>query len=431
MIGATTPEYQSVPSPDARPSSDALGGSVETAGLRGEALRRFGVVALLGVMTILTYGATYYLLTVLAPAIVLEMSWPLPIVVGGLSLGLVVSGAVAPWIGRRIEVAGGRAVLPAGCLCVALGLVGLGSSQSLWLYGLAWVALGLGMGSTFYEAAFASLGRQYGYRARGMITMLTIYGGFSSTICWPVSVLLVETFDWRGACFAYAGLMLLAALALRLCLASPPPHHALPRSPAAIPDGEDGALTHRAPMTILVALGVSLALSATISIVFSVHLVALLGAREVALAAAVSLGTLIGISQVGGRAVEFLIGRRTHPLWTLVASSVLMALGLGLLAIGWGWIALALVLYGGGVGTRSIASGTVPLALVGPNGYATLMGRLAGPSLVMQAIAPIGAAEFLSSRSDGAGQMLWSLVTAAGLNLLLSIALLVWGRPPR
>jgi hypothetical protein len=386
--------------------------------------RRFGVVALLGVMTILTYGTSYYLLTVLAPAIVAETGWPLALVIGGLSLGLLVSGLAAPWVGRRIEALGGRAVLPAGCAVLAAGLALLGAADALWLYALAWIVLGLGMAATLYDAAFATLGRQYGLRARALITLLTLFGGFASTICWPLSALLVEALDWRGACFVYAGLLLALALPLRLCLAPPPPH-LLPGG--ASPAGPPPRLP-RDRVRLLLVLGFCFALSATITTVLSVHLVALLGAREVALAGAVAYGTLIGPSQVGGRVIEYAVGRRVHPLWTLVASTLPMALGLTLLALGWGWIALSLVLYGGGVGVKSIAAGTVPLALVGQRGYAVVMGRLAAPSLIMQALAPVAAARYLEGGGGAAAQLWWVLAGSAMLNLVLSLWLLAVGR---
>jgi hypothetical protein len=63
-------------------------------------------------------------------------------------------------------------------------------------------------------------------------------------------------------------------------------------------------------------------------------------------------------------------------------------LGLGAL---WGelpLVPLALMAYGSGIGLESIARGTVPLALFGAEGYAVLMGRLALPSLLLQAGAP-------------------------------------------
>ena len=55
-------------------------------------------------------------------------------------------------------------------------------------------------------------------------------------------------------------------------------------------------------------------------------------------------------------------------------------------------LALTILIYGGGYGIMWIARGTLPLALFGPERYATLMGRLAFPSLIVQALAPSAAA---------------------------------------
>ena len=58
---------------------------------------------------------------------------------------------------------------------------------------------------------------------------------------------------------------------------------------------------------------------------------------------------------------------------------------------------LQIVVYGCGLGVESIARGTVPLALFGVPGYAVLMGRLAMPSLLAQALAPAMGALLLDS----------------------------------
>jgi hypothetical protein len=69
--------------------------------------------------------------------------------------------------------------------------------------------------------------------------------------------------------------------------------------------------------------------------------------------------------------------------------------------------AVALIAYGAGNGNWSIARGTLPLALFGTGGYAVLMGRLAMPSLIAQALAPsIGAVLILRF---GAGTTLGAL----------------------
>jgi hypothetical protein len=49
------------------------------------------------------------------------------------------------------------------------------------------------------------------------------------------------------------------------------------------------------------------------------------------------------------------------------------------------------------MGIMSIARGTVPLALFGAPGYAVLMGRLATPSSLAQAISPLLGALVLES----------------------------------
>jgi hypothetical protein len=136
---------------------------------------------------------------------------------------------------------------------------------------------------------------------------------------------------------------------------------------------------------------------------------------------AVGLGALVGPSQVGARVIEMFTSRHYHPIWTMHASAVLMALGLAILACGLPLVAAGVICYGCGVGLKSIARGTLPLAVFGPAGYAVLMGQLAMPSLVAQAASPtIGA---LLIEAGGASLTLAALVGAALANVALVIAL--------
>ena len=83
-------------------------------------------------------------------------------------------------------------MLLASSLCYAAGLTGIGLAPSLPLYLAAWVVLGVGMGTGLYDAVFAALGRIYGSGARGPITNLTLFGGFASTVCWPLSAFMID-----------------------------------------------------------------------------------------------------------------------------------------------------------------------------------------------------------------------------------------------
>lgn len=376
------------------------------------------VIAALGLAQILAWGSSYYLPAVLAGPIASDTGWPLAWVVGGLSCGLLVSAAASPRVGHAIGRHGGRPVLALAALLLAAGLVTLGLAPVLPVYLAGWLVIGLGMGFGLYDPAFATLGRLYGAEARPAITTLTLWGGFASTVCWPLSAWLVEHVGWRWTCFAYAGLHLAVTLPLVLLL--------IPSPPELVPDAA-GAQDSVGPLRgrerrLFLLLASILVCGGVIMGVVSVHLLTLLQAQGVALAAAVSLGALIGPSQVGARLIEMAGKSRHHPLWTLTAALVLVTIGLVLLATGFGPVALALVLYGAGNGIFSIARGTVPLALFGPHRYAPLVGRLARPGLVAQAIAPpLGAFVLLHGGVAGT----FGLLVALGL-ASLALAGGVW-----
>ena len=367
------------------------------------------VVPALGIAQILAWSSSYYLPAVIAGPVSASTGWPLAWTVGGLSLGLLASGLIAPWVGNRIERAGGRPVLALSAVLLALGLAGAALATLLIVYLAAWIVIGLGMGAGLYDAAFAALGRTYGERARQPITALTLFGGFASTVGWPLAAYLVDTVDWRGACWAFAALNLLVTLPLYLL--------ALPREairPDSPSDAGRPAATHAAAPSraIFLLLAISFTLPNVIWSVLSVHFVTILKAQGVGLAAAVTLGALVGPSQVAARALEFALGRFHHPIWTLAASALLTAFGIAFISLGAPLLAAGFILYGAGGGLRSIARGTLPLALFGGEGYAALMGRLAMPTLLVQAVSPPAAAFLL----DGAG-------AAATLRLLLAIAI--------
>jgi hypothetical protein len=139
------------------------------------------------------------------------------------------------------------------------------------------------------------------------------------------------------------------------------------------------------------------------------------------------LGTLLGPAQVGARAIERTFGKHYHPIWTASAACLLMAAGLLLLLFDLPIVALAIVLYAAGFGISWIARGTLPLALFGSDRFAGIVGRLALPSLVAQALAPWAAA--LSIEHAGIRATLAVLAgLAVGNVLLIAVLWLVCGR---
>jgi MFS family permease len=378
------------------------------------------VVAALGVVQVVAWGSSYYLLAVLAEPIARDTGWSLAWIVGALSLGLLVEGLISHWVGDAIERHGGRPVLAGSAVLLALGLAVLSVAPNLPVFVGAWLVIGLGMGAGLYDAAFSTLGRLYGMAARRLITWLTLFGGFASTLCWPLSAWLESGLGWRGTCAVYALVQLGVALPLIL-LAIPREERRAPRSHT---QAGSMAAAPRDPLRRrrFILIAVAFTLTSAIASVISVHLLTMLQSRGLTLAAAVAVGALIGPSQVGARVVEMQFGQRHHPVWAMAASSVAIAAGLAALWADLPFVAAAIIVYGGGMGIRSIVRGSVPLAVFGAEGYAALMGRLAMPALVVGAVSPFLGAVLLERY--GLDAMLAALTMAAAISVGLSLLLL-------
>jgi len=373
------------------------------------------IVPVLGVTQILAWGSSYYLPAVLAKPVAEETGWSLSWIVGGLSLGLLIAGLASPVVGRRIHRDGGRPVLAASAILIALGQIGLGLAPNLGCFVGAWIVLGLGMSAGLYDAAFSTLGRIYRDRARHHIATLTLFGGFASTACWPLSAFLVDHVGWRNTCFVYAAIQLCVSLPLYLA--------ALPRSrQIEMPDAKPLGPSMPVPApAIFLLLAVAIMIGSMISTVISVHLLTILRDKGYTLAAAVALGTLVGPSQVGARFIEMLVARFHHPIWTKVASVGLVALGLTLLGLGFPLVFLTLMFYGGGIGLESIARATLPLALFGPDDYAPIMGKLARPSLIAQAASPTLGAFLIEHLGSGMALGIVAIVAVGNVGLTLGL----------
>jgi predicted MFS family arabinose efflux permease len=380
------------------------------------------VVPALGITQIFAWGSTFYLPAALAPEIAHDTGWPYDVTVGGVSVALLVAGLASPRVGRFIAEKGGRPVLAIGALLLAAGLVGVGSASSIAWYLAGWLVTGLGMSAGLYDAAFSTLGRIYGARARTAITTVTLFGGFASTVCWPLSAFLAARFGWRGACFTYAAIQIAVALPIHLL--------ALPAATEAnVAAAKPSSLNLRRDEYITFALVAAvLTLGASILSIVGTHLLPLLTARGFAMSAAVAFGAIVGPAQVGARVVELLIGSRYDPVWTIVASTILVAIAALMLLSGLSIVALAIALYGAGNGVGSVARGTVPLALFGAQRYPVLMGRLAFPLLLAMALSPYFGA--LAFQHGGADMTLTLLTAIALLNVLLAAVLRVatWRR---
>lgn len=346
-------------------------------------------VPVLGVTQILAWGALFYPPVLTVPLIAAERGWSFTFAMGGLSAGLLVAGLVSPLVGTLIDRHGGHRVMPFGSLLGALGLVGLVFASHPAAYLAVWMLLGAAMAGSLYDPAFATLGRIFGGAARRPITLLTFAGGLASTVSWPTTHLLLASLGWRGTYLVYA--LLLAAVAAPLHAFALPRTRAAPEPPAR----SGGA----PPPALLPANGLAFALvaAAFASYAFvpsglAAHMIAIFGRFGLDAGTVVLIGALFGPAQVAARLCEFVFARNVHPLAVARFAVGLLVLAFAMLALAGVSVATAAafaVMFGAANGLVTIARGTVPLTLFGPHGYGRLLGRIAFPSLLMQAAAPL------------------------------------------
>ncbi len=239
------------------------------------------------------------------------------------------------------------------------------------------MALGL------YDAGFAALAALYGQAARGPITGVTLFAGFASTVSWPVSTLLNDALGWRETVLVWAVLNLVLGLPLnRFVLPQPAqPAHLSPAAKSSI------GWTPRKEMLLLAFV---FAAAWFVTGAMAAQLPALLQRAGSTQAQAVAAAALVGPAQVAARLAEFIVLRRVHPLVSARIAASLHPLGAALFAIlGAPAAAAFAILYGAGNGLLTIARGTVPLAVFGPEGYGERTGLLGAPARAAQAFAPL------------------------------------------
>lgn len=342
---------------------------------------RTTVITTLGVTQTLAWASTYYLPAILAAPIADGLHMSERFVFGVFSAALLLSGLLGPWAGRVIDQKGGRDVLVATSLIFAAGLALLSVATGPISLIAAWTILGLGMGFGLYEAAFATATGLYGADARNAITGITLVAGFASTVGWPASALFIDQFGWRGACLAWAGLHLLVGLPLNRFL--------VPQAPPPPPRRPQQAGTDQIPWTMIV-LAITFGATWFVSAGMAAHLPGLLQAMGAAPDAAIAAAALVGPAQVGARLIEFGILRRLPPMASARLATALHPVGAVILAALGPIGAIPFVLlHGGGNGLLTIARGTLPLALFGPQGYGQRAGLLAAPARILQGAAPL------------------------------------------
>lgn len=385
-------------------------------------IRLARLIPALGVAQIVSWGSLFYAIAVLGEAMRVELQISATWLFGAFTVGLLISGVVSPAVGRLVDTRGGRFVLSWGSALGALALGTIAVANGLPQLFLGWALAGVAMAACLYDPAFATLHQLTGSAYRRAVTALTLFGGFASTVFWPLSQWLLERVGWRETLWIYAGIHLLLCLPLHLAF--------VPAGAREIAlDVDEGAQAatgvaanrpRTAAGTTYYGLAGAFAIAAFLSATLSAHLITLLKSAGLTARDAVLISSLIGPMQVAGRIAEFAFASRLAALSVGALAFGLMIAGLTCLAAVGAVPAAALafaVLYGWSNGLMTIVRGTVPAVLFGRRNYGALLGQLALPAFFAKAVAPVAFTWALAiglSRDSA----LWSLVVVSVLAFL-------------
>ncbi|WP_310738501.1 MFS transporter [Piscinibacter sp. HJYY11] len=371
------------------------------------------VVLGLGITQIISWGSIYYAFSLLIDPLAIAVAVDKPTIVGAFSIALLVAGLASAPVGSAVDRHGGRWVMAAGSVLGAACLVALAHVQSVAQLYSVFVGLGLAMAATLYDPAFAVLGQVFREGQRKAITALTLFGGFASTVFWPLTQWLIEGRGWQGA------LMVLGLLNLVVCA----PVHLLMlsgRTLSAEATGGKRPVDRTALQSVLrdsrfYWLCLAFTGNALVFSAMSVHLISLLQDKGLTLAQAAWIGALIGPMQVLGRIMEYVFLSKIHPARVGMLAMWLLPVALALLAVLGGQmagLAAFALLYGASNGVMTIVRGAIPAELYGRENYGTVNGAMATPVLVAKAAGPIAASLVIAVSTGGSG-LVWLLAAVA------------------
>ena len=367
-------------------------------------------IGILAVTQIVSWGSLYYAFTIVAPDIQHDLALAPELVFGAFSWALLVAGLAATPVGILLDRYGGRYVMAAGSLLCSFGLAWLSQCDGVVSYYLAWTLIGLAMALTLYEAAFTTINRKLDTGSRQAISTLTLFGGFASTLFWPLTAKLHAMCGWRDTYLWYGIAQLVVCVPLHLWLGADPARNS-PKAPAGALRGHTlaEALRHPAFWTLAFAFSANTFIFSAMA----VHLIPLIERLGQSAAVTVVLAALIGPMQVAGRIGEMTLARNASPQTVGKLTFAMLPAALLILVLygsqGWA-VAIFCVLYGLSNGILTIVRGSIPQALFGRENYGAIAGAMAGPSLLSKAAGPLVAATLL--RHDGAPGELLSLLLA-------------------
>lgn len=347
-----------------------------------------------------------------------DLGWSRSDLTFAITLAILASGLAAPLAGRLIDGGRGPAMMGGGAVLGGLCLIAVSRVATLWQFYALWIAIGVLMAGTLYEATFAMITRARGAEAKQGIIRITLIAGFAGSLSFPSVHFLSQTLGWRGAT-AGIGVFIVCVVAPVLWsgarLLAPPPR------PAPAPATTQKPARHgylRQPVFWL--LGTGFAVTAIVHGATLQHLLPMLNERGLPPEFAVLIAAMIGPMQVVGRLGMVAVGTRLSHYGFAMATFGFLGLSILILLLAGserGLVVGFVLIFGSAYGTVSILRPVIARDLLGEADFGAKSGGLA--VLYMAAAASSAWIGALIWGIGGYNVMLMLLIGLAALGALL------------
>ena len=377
---------------------------------------------LLGLSQIFLWGGSYFLLPILSAPIISEFNWSNKFLSACLSMSLLISGLIAPRVGKLIGQYEKNYILLFSGIVMAAGLLLLYATSGQLSFIAAWVVLGIAMGMGLYDALFASIGKMFGRVSGKFIVQITLVSGFTTTVVWPLLSFLLHQYGWRITCLIYAGLVLLISLPVHFFTlfkrTAKEPELPVKKTPKIVRINKD---------SVYYLLVCNFSLGSVVMTSVYLYLISFFIKNSISMEQAVFMAAFLGPGQVSVRLMDSLV-RQKPPVIKAIFSALLILSGLVLLRCLPQYGYIGVFLFGFGNGLRSILRGALPLKYYRKEAYPVAIGSLARLPLIAQALTPLLAGIFIYY-SDINAFMVFNILLAL-LNILPPFVLLYWKPHP-
>jgi len=133
--------------------------------------------------------------------------WSVSEISFGITFALIASAIGGIASGRLIDMGWARTLMPFSIIIGGLLLAILPSISYIWEFYLIWSLIGFCLSGCLYQPCFSYITKLYKEQAKSPIVMVTLFAGFASTICYPVSTKLSNEYGFDNSIYIISSVL--------------------------------------------------------------------------------------------------------------------------------------------------------------------------------------------------------------------------------